>query len=131
MCPQIEPDFTEVVDLEAGKYQARITDVEAKTGTSEKATPYLRWTLEVEGNETPALNGRKFFHNTMLKGPGAGMFKAFVRAALANDYNGGAIDTDELLGKSISCVLKDGKNKDGSLTGFPEVKSVTKVKADA
>lgn len=126
MCPSIEPDFSQVIECAPGKYEARVTDAEIKM--TQKGQKRIVWRLEIENNSEPALNGRKLNYGTMLEGAGAGMLKAFIRAAGDPNYSGGKYDTDTILGQSVVVVVVDGKDTDGNLTGFPEVKSVSRLK---
>lgn len=125
MCPQITPDFSEVVELKPGSYKARLADCESKQ--SQKGDMYLRWKLEIVGNDDTRLNGKVFSHMTMVTGPGARNFRALVRAAVDPNYEGGPVDTDQLLGKEIAVVLKQGKDRDGNPSDFPEVASVSRL----
>lgn len=125
MAPMLSPDFSEVVELKPGSYNARLEDVESKT--SAKGTMYLRWKLTVVGNSEPALNGKNFYHNTMVSGPGARGLRDLIRATLDPSYEQGEVDTDQMIGKEIAVVLRQGKNQDGSASNFPEVASVARL----
>lgn len=123
--PEITPNFEEVADLKPGTYKARITDCGTKT--SQKGDMYLNWKLEVFGNDDTRLNGKGFTHNTMITGPGARNFRTLVRATVDANYEGGPVNTDHILGKEVQVVLKQGKDRDGNPSDFPEVATITRL----
>lgn len=125
MAPLISPDFSQVVELKPGTYKARFTDCQTKQ--SAKGDTYLNWKLEVFGNDDTALNGKGFTHNTMVTGPGARNFRTLVRATVDANYEGGPIETDQILGKEVQVVLKQGKDRDGNPSDFPEVSTMTRL----
>jgi hypothetical protein len=127
--PEILPDFSEVVEIAKGSYHARLAGVLSKQ--SQKGDHMLQWELVIVDNADPRLNGKKLKYTTMTSGPGARNFKQLVRATINPTYDGGSVDTDNLLGKIIEIVVKDGKDKEGHPTGFPEVATVSRVKEQA
>ena len=123
----IEPDYSDVVELKPGQYNARVTDCSEKT--SRAGGKYLEWPLEIVDNADPKLNGKKVTLRTMMAGKGAGRLKQLVRAVVNPNYESGGFDTDAIVGQVVTIVLKEGRNEDGSRSDFPEVASVSRPKA--
>jgi hypothetical protein len=119
---EIKPDFSEVANLTAGEYRARVTDCELRESKAKPGTHYLNWTCEVFGCTDEKLNGQKFWHTTPHTGRGAGIFKDFYKALMHRDLDEGAgLNTDDLMGREFRVVvvmeLYEGKER-------PKVKSV-------
>ncbi len=123
MCPEVEPDFSDVVECTPGKYQARITREEATLTNDGRKMLVFHLELENAGK----LNGKKLKHRVMLEGPGLFGFKKFVRATYDPNYSGGKTNTDAALGTSVQIEVIEGKDKSGHPNGFPEVKSVSRL----
>lgn len=121
----ISPDFSEAVEftpIQPGVYNTRIMACETKT--SQKGDTYLKWTLQIFGAEGAAakFNNLNVYTNTMLKGPGAGRLKELLVAAIGEART--QLDTDILIGKEVKAVLVEGKRQDGSVSQYPEVKTI-------
>lgn len=116
MCPIIEPDFSERPPLQPGKYRAIIKKCEVKT--SQKGNTYLGWVFEAEPDNTWV------YLNTTYSGRGAQIFKEVIRAAVQPAYEGGPVDTDTCIGKSVLISVDRDPN--------PQQKYpiVTKIEAD-
>lgn len=115
MAPTINPDFSEESGLAPGIYPAKIIGVEQKVG-KESGAPYLNWKLEVEG--------LWIYHSTPFSGRGAGLFKQLVHATVSPGYDGGPINTDMMVGKSLQVKLEKGLNRDGSESKYMRVMEV-------
>lgn len=123
MCPQINPDFSEVVEITPGEYPARITGSEVKM--TQKQEPMAQWELTLFGATDERVNGRSLRHRTMCVGRGAGMLKQLIKAATGEDLAPGqTFDTEALHGREVLLVVGKGKDRNGNETDFPEVKSV-------
>lgn len=126
----IVPDFTEVKDnVTPGVYKARIVDskVDQWAGKEGKApTVYINWTLETYGEQDEKNNGRKIFHKTPINGPGAFRLREFYKAAMGEECQG-AFDRTMLHSREVEVTIVDGKDKQGQLTGYTEVKAVKPV----
>jgi len=128
----ITPDLSEAVETSGvvpGIYSARVTDLELKTAKASGAQ-YIKWTFTIFGaeGELQRFNNHKVWYNTMLSGKGAGMLKGLYKACKSEDFAGGQYDWSTLRGSEISVTLAEGKNQDGSPSGYPEVKAVKPVK---
>jgi hypothetical protein len=123
MCPQITPDFTEVMEsIPAGVYKANI--VEANLKTSQAGNTYVKWQFRIFDATDSRCNGKSVWTNTMLSGPGAFRLQQLVKAALG-ETPAGALDTDLLMGKSVQLTLVDGVDKNtGEKNEYAEVKAV-------
>lgn len=124
----IIPDFSEVTErtpVAPGTYSARITDCEAKT--SKTGNDYLNWKMTLFG--TPEIANRVIFHMTPVKGKGAFRLQELYKAAKGEDISKGAqFDTDQLIGSELSVTLVEGRDQDGNVRSFPDVKAVTALK---
>lgn len=123
----ITPDLSEAIELTgptAGTYSARVSDLELKTSKSSPAQ-YIQWSLVIFGAEGDAsrFNNWKLTYRTMTSGKGAGMLKSFFKACTGEELTG-QYDFGQLVGKEVSVTVVDGKNQDGSPSGYPEVKAV-------
>lgn len=122
---QITPDFSEAVEssnvITPGLYKARVEGVEQKT--SKAGAPYLKWTMSIFGAEgnNARYNNFKLWHTTMLSGKGAGILRDFLTATLGEARQ---FQTDEVLGKEVSVLVKIRRLEDGK-----EVNDVGSVKA--
>ena len=127
--PSITPDFTEAVEasndgpMPEGEYTVRVSGVENKV--SQAGNPYLNWKLTVFGMEgdLSRYNNWPIFHRTMLTGKGSGILKSFLKAT-APDYDGGELDTDDILGAEVAVTIKHKVDTDGSISRWPDVKGV-------
>lgn len=130
----ITPDFSETKDrVEAGVYKVRVvgSKVDQWAGKDGKPpTVYIGWTLETFGEVEEKNNGRKIFHNTPINGPGAFRLKDFYKAAMGEEC-AGAFDREMLLSKEVEITVVDGKDKQGALTGYTEIKAVKPIAAAA
>lgn len=122
----IEPNFDEVVTLEPGVYNVRLHEVEVKD-TKAGDKQYLKWTLEVVGNDDPTLNGQKCFTNTMTSGKGAFALQDLYKAVTGEEIAAASFDTDSILGQEVGVILVEGTDQQGNATRFPEVKKFIKV----
>ncbi len=115
---EITADYSEVVELPDGTYQARIEDCEQKT--SKEGNPYLNWKLVIVSEE-PKHNGAVCYKSTPMTKKGAGFLKQFLKAVLGPDApaSGGTFNTEDLLGKylTIECKTQEDQN-------FPNVTKV-------
>lgn len=122
MAPQLQPDFSEeVTPPPPGVYRARIVGAEMKTAKM-SGNPMINWKLELAGP-----NGTNFtsYHTTMLAGKGTGFLRRFMEAVNPN-YNGEAIDTDKLNGKTLQVKMVDEINQQtGQKTGYLRVGDVS------
>lgn len=122
----ITPDFSETAELKPGAYRARVAKCEHKF--SQAGKQMLNVEYEVVENQNPMLNGRKVRTFYMLEGKGASRLKSFLRATLDPAYDGGQFDTDNLMGKLVNIVLKQGTDfQTGQPSEWPEVASVSRV----
>lgn len=120
----IEPDFTEVSQPVApGVYSARLKEVEAKT--SQKGGTYLNWKIELFGH--PDVNNRIVFMATPVTGKGAFRLQELYKAAMGEDLDmkNPSFDTESLIGREVTVTLVPGKDQDGNVRPFPDVKSVS------
>lgn len=122
----IKPDFSEVQSAVApGVYAARIKECESKE--SKKGSTYLNWKLELFGN--PEINDRVIFLATPVTGKGAFRLKELYKAAMGEDLDeNGQFDTDSLITREITVTLVEGKDQDGNVRSFPDVKAVAPYK---
>lgn len=124
--PLITPDVSEVTPaIEAGSYRLRITGVEA--GEWKTGTPFLKFEMETCESGDPKLDGRKVFHRVPYTGKGAFRFAQMHMAATGENYQNGDIDTEVYLGREVAAVIVDGTDREGNLSGYPEIKTVTPV----
>lgn len=115
----VNPDFSETQDpIEPGEYKVRITGCEQKTSRNDQ--PYLRWELTTFASANPKNDGRKMWHTTMLAGRGAGMLKAFYKAATTEDLESN-FDTEQLVGRELSVIV------DLDDRGYTNVKAVKPI----
>lgn len=113
----LQPDFSEEVTGPApGLYRARIANVE-QTFAKSSGNPMVKWKLEVAGPSSTFT----VWNTTMLAGRGVGFFRRFVEA-VEPSYDGGPIDTDTLIGKTVQVELIDEYTQDGKKTGYLRVK---------
>ena len=129
---EIIPDFTEAFDNDTpivdGTYNVRVVGSEQKV--SKKGGQYISWNLNIFGAEGDfsKFNNRSLYHTTMLAGPGAGMLKQFWKAATGEvPETGVALDTDVLMGKELAVTLTGGFMPDGTVSRWPNVKSVSAI----
>lgn len=123
----IKPDFSEVSKpIQPGTYNARV--VAGEIQTSQKGQPMVSWKLELFGS--PDVNNRVVFTRTMVSGPGASRLKQLYAAAIGEDLKDGEqFDTDSLIGKEINVTLVQGKDKEGNVSQYPDVKATTPYRA--
>lgn len=123
----IKPDFSEVTGaIPPGVYSARVKDCEAKTGKTSGST-YLNWKLELFGN--PDVNNRIVFMATPVTGKGAFRLKELYKAAMGEELEDGQqFDTESLLTREVTVTLVEGKDQDGNVRNFPDVKAVSPLK---
>ncbi len=126
--PLVTPDFSEVSEskpVPPGVYSARITDCESKT--SKAGNPMLNWKLELFGN--PDINNRIVFTSTMISGKGAFRLQELYKAATGeaiSDRSG--FNTDALIGKEVQVTLVEGRDQEGNVRSFPDVKAIAPLK---
>lgn len=123
----VTPDFSESTDgpIMPGDYAARILKAEVKT--SQAGNTYVKWELGLFNcdGDYAKYNDRKVWHNTMLTGRGAGMFKKFVKAATGEaPAEGRGFDTDTMIGREIRVTLAERLDQDGTVSDYPDVKAV-------
>jgi hypothetical protein len=124
--PLITPDVSEVSPaIEAGSYRLRITGVEA--GEWKTGTPFLKFEMETCESGSPELDGRKIWHRVPYTGKGAFRFAQMHSAAMGENYESGTIDPEIYLGREVAAVIVDGTDREGNLSGYPEVKTVNAV----
>ncbi len=112
----IEPNFDEMIKpIGAGVYDCRIEDCEPKT--SSNGNPYVKWKLSTLPDQ------HSIYYNTPINGRGAGMLKHFIHSASDEKYQGGAFDTDMLIGCVVSCEI-ELEDYQGKLR--PRVRSIKK-----
>jgi hypothetical protein len=105
--PEIKPDFSEVVELKPGQYNARITKVDVKKSDRSGAM-YLNFMCTVFGSEDEKLNGQNFFYIAPYTGRGAGIFKSFFKDLTGEEVPADmAIDTEDLMGREFTAVLAE------------------------
>ncbi len=98
-------DFSEEVKpLSPGVYAARIVAAEVKFG-KESGNPYVNWQLETFGS--PAVNGKRVFHMTPLKGGWISKLADFHKAATGQEIDKKATqyDPEMLIGREITATL--------------------------
>jgi hypothetical protein len=127
----ITPDLTEAVELSgipAGIYSARVTGIQYKASKANPNAFYFQWELTVFGaeGELTKFNNWKVTHRTMTSGKGAGMLKTFHKACTGTELTG-SFDFGLLVGSEVQVTLVEGKNADGTPSGYPEVKSVKSI----
>jgi hypothetical protein len=123
----ITPDFSDVAEsVGPGTYKCRVVDAkfdEWGAKGDKPATPYITWSLETFDEAEPRNNGRRIFHKTPLRGGGAFRLQQFYTAAMKQPLKG-EFDTEMLFGKEMLVTVVDGVTKDGSPSGYTEVKAV-------
>jgi hypothetical protein len=111
--PRLTIDLSEAQSrkpIPEGTYEAKVAEI---TGPHKgPKAPYLTFVFEVENANNEVANGRKFYHNTPIKGQGAGIFadtlsKLTGQEVDVDDLETLDIDTDELLGLPVGLVIKD------------------------
>jgi hypothetical protein len=114
----IKPDFSEEVSPpKPGVYRARIATAESRIGKT-YGTPFINWKLDVLGERGIFTN----YHSTPISGKGAGMFRQLMEA-IDPDYNGGAVDPRNIIGKTIMVELVP-EMRNGQKTGYLRVQDV-------
>lgn len=97
MSQYINPDFSEEIKpLGPGKYSVRVMEYSLQTG-KQFGTKFINWKLETLG----ASGGVTIFHSTPIEGKGAGFFKRFVQATINPLYDGGQVDLEKIIGKTL------------------------------
>lgn len=127
MCPEIQPDYSEVFEsVPPGTYAANIVDVEQKD--SKAGNTYLKWKLAIADAADARLNGKYVWTNTMIKGAGAFRLKKLCEAALGRKMDGNSpFMTEEMIGKRVRIVTEEGVDQNGSKTGYAEVTDFQQV----
>lgn len=125
---KITPDYSEALEsgpVPAGVYNTRIDSWTEKT--SKAGAKYLSWKLVIFGaqGDSAKQNNRVVFLTTMTSGPGAGILKSFVKAALGEVPT--EFDTDNLVGRELQVTLVDRQKPDGE-PGWPEVKAMAPIR---
>lgn len=120
MAPMIDPTTEAGPQLAPGTYRAQILNCELKTGKT--GSRYLNWKF--------AVGSQWVFHTNGLTGKGAEVLKDIVRAAKYPDYEGGPINTDDLLGSFITITIDQGVNPDGSPSQYMRVLEVAPDRAE-
>jgi len=123
MCPNIVPDFSQAAGLDSGTYMARIVGSEEKIG-KESGNPYINWKLTTTGNAEAKDNNQVIFHITPFTGPGAGLFKTFVEAALGEPVGDeiANFETEALHSREVMMTVEKEAGR-----AFAKVKSVAAV----
>lgn len=116
MAPIVTPSFEEPSGLEPGSYRAMIIGCETKI--SKKGSPYLNWKFEELSTHS------WIFLMTGLSGKGAQMLKHLVKCAGFPHYEGGPINTDELLGNIVTVKIDRLMNADGTPGKYTQVVGV-------
>lgn len=129
--PIITPDFTEVETrpqwtTPEGTFKARIFD--AQETTSKEGNPYIKWTLKLFGCEETAAqwNDLTVFYNTPTTGKGAFRLQNLMKA-IQGDARSVPFDTQDYLGKEIQVLLVKRVMPDGSISKYPDVKTVSAI----
>lgn len=117
---RISPDFSER-KLVPGKYNAVIVGCEQKT--SAKGNSYLNWKLETQTLES-ATTGHWVYLMTGLSGKGAQILKTLIQCAKDPNYQGGDIDTDELINSHVTITVDKGIKPDGSESPYMVVTAI-------
>lgn len=114
--PIVTPDFeNNRPKLVPGPYRARILSCEQKT--SKQGASYLNWKLEtIDGGHRNWV-----YLSTTLNGKGAEMLKKLVQCTINSTYGFGAVNTDEMIGKTLIVHVDRNYNQDGSESPFPRV----------
>jgi hypothetical protein len=123
----ITPDFSEAVEfsdeqVKPGVYKVRVDSWQNKV--SKAGASYIQWKLVIFGAEGDFAksNNRPLFVNTMLKGPGAGILKQFLVAALGElptDWSPGW--QNALIGREMQITATKNINPNTGEEGFPNV----------
>jgi hypothetical protein len=123
----ITPDFSEAVEFDdsqvpPGVYKGRIDSWVSKV-SKEKGTPYIQWKFVIFGAEGDLArqNNRPVFLSTMLKGPGTGVLKQLLVAALGEmpvSFEPGW--QNALIGRELQFTAKKNIKPDGT-EGFPNI----------
>jgi hypothetical protein len=123
----ITPDFSEVKEftpIAPGTYSARIVDCEVKD--SKAGNQYANWKLELFGS--PDVANRVVFHSTPFKGGWVTKLAELYKAAIGQEIDKKKpFDTDMLIGKEVKVTLTEGKDQNGELRKYPDVKSVAAI----
>lgn len=128
----VKPDFSEIKDsVEPGTYSVTIKGADLGEWSGQKGTTtYVNWKLETFNEANPKNNGRIIFHKTPISGGGAFRLQQIYKAAtgkiLSSDHP--QFDTEQLLGATLEVEVIDGM-KNGTPTGYTEVKSVRSISA--
>lgn len=126
MIQPVAVSFDEVVEeLPAGEYKATISDCEQKT--SQAGNAYLRWQLNVVDHAEPKYNGKAVWTSTPTTGKGAFRLAQLIRAATKERPSGTTFDPNALMGKTVAITVVAGHDRDGNLSGYPEVKSIRAI----
>ena len=121
----VTPSFDDVQDeVTPGEYHVQVTG--ASTGEWRTGTKYSNWELETVNEADPKNNGRRVWHKTPVEGKGVFLLQRFYRAA-TKQVLGGDFRTEDLIGTQLKVVLADGLTKEGSLSGYTEIKAVKSV----
>jgi hypothetical protein len=127
MCPIVNPDFSEGPKLQPGSYSAKIIGCEQKQ--SRQGSPYLNWKFETQTHDR-ATDRQWIFLATTFSGKGAQLLKSLVKAAKYPAYEGGPINTDELIGSLVTLTVDRNYNQDGSESHFPRVIEIATASHD-
>lgn len=124
----ISPDLSEVTEpITPGTYKCHVVGAEVKE--SKAGNQYINWTLETFDEAQPKNNGRRVYHMTPFKGPGAfrltEFYTAVTRQTLSKEKP--QFDTEQLIGGKIEVTLVGGVDQNGEPRRFPEVKTVRPV----
>lgn len=123
----VQPDFSDVADtVTAGTYRTVIKKGEVKDWPN--GGKYINWELETVGEAETKNNGRRIFHKTAIQGKGAFMLQQIYQAAVGQPLTG-QFDTEQLVGKTVVVEVADGVTREGTPTGYTEVKKVKRVQA--
>lgn len=126
----VMPDLSNVKEnVTPGTYKVRITGSKCGEWNNDRGTTrWVNWEMQTFGEDEAKNNGRYIFHRTPIEGGAAFKFRDFYKAATKAEYKAGTqFDTEQLLGKELVVTVDDGVNKEGSPTGYAEVKAVKPI----
>lgn len=118
MSPKLNLNLQDAVDftpLDDGEYPVVVAEFsDVQTGPKSN---YITATLEVEEGHENA--GRRLWMNLPIMGKGAGIFVDFINKCTGENYKVSdldelEIDTDELVGSTLTAIVKQEEYPEGS-----------------